>query len=87
LNKKKSNHITFARLESVLKELGFVKKVVPGTGVGYKHPPTGALVVVRLHKPREIVPDYVIVGVRHELEWQGVIEAKEFEEMLQAAAA
>jgi len=84
---KTNNRITFGRLEAVLKNLGFVKKVVPDTGVGYNHAPTGAIVIVRHHKPNELVPDYVMAAARHELDQQGVIEPKDFEEMLKAAAA
>jgi len=84
---KTSNRITYGRLEAVLKELGFVKKVVPDTGVGYNHAPTGALVIVRLHKPNEIVPDYVMAATRLQLDEFGVIAPKSFEEMLQTSAA
>jgi len=82
----KTKQITFSQLDQVLKELGFCKKVVPDTGVAYKHSPSGLVLAVRLHKPNEVVPDYVMVATRGQLDRHGVIETKDFEEMLKATA-
>ena len=82
-----NNRITFKRLEKILKELGFRKKIVPDSCVTYSHPPTKALLIVRLHKPDDLVPGYVIIAARLELEWKGILEPKSFEAMLQSAAA
>jgi hypothetical protein len=43
--------------------------------------------MVRLHSPSDLVPDYVMVSTRHELDWRGVISAQEFEGRLQSPAA
>ncbi len=82
-----TKRITFAQLERVLTGLGFRKKVVPKYCVAYEHPPTKTVLPVRLHKPKEIVPDYVMAMVRHQLEWQGVIETADLEELFQTIAA
>ena len=79
--------VTFAQLEHILTELGFVKNVVPKTGVAYEHPPTQTLFVVRLHKPDEIVPGKVLLAAQLQLDGRGVIEAAEFEQMLRNVAA
>jgi len=82
-----SNRITFAQLDAVLDQLGFRKTVVPGSHVNYNHPETGALLLVQLHKPKDLVPGYVLMGTRGDLEIQGVIAREDFERMLQAVAA
>lgn len=77
-----NNRITFAQFDAVLDELGFQQIVVPGSHVTYRHPPTGAILMVRLHSPSDFVPDYVMVGTRHELDWRGVVSAQDFEDAL-----
>ncbi len=81
------NTITFARFDAILAELGFRKQVIPGSHVNYRHPGLKTPLVVRLHKPKEMVPSYVLLGTRVELDNFGIIAAEEFEELLKAAAA
>jgi hypothetical protein len=81
-----SNRITFSRLEKVLADLGFQKRVVPSEGVAYDYGPTRTLLVVSLHKSNELVPDFVLTSIRHQLDAQGVIPSAKFESLLQSAA-
>ena len=71
-----NGRITFARLEKVLVELGFQKRVVPNEGVAYHRSATQSSLVVSVHKPNEFVPDYVLASIRHQLDAQGVITAR-----------
>ena len=83
-----NERITFSQLEQVLADLGFRKTVVPETGVAYAHKgPKKAVIVVRFHKPSDLVPDYALFGVKHDLEVFGIIEPSAFEEMLKTVAA
>jgi hypothetical protein len=82
-----NSSVTFNQLETVLTDLGFHKKTIPETGVAYEHPFTETLLVVREHRPDEIVPWHVLASTRHHLEWRGVIEPADFEKRLKAIAA
>jgi hypothetical protein len=82
-----NKHITFSQLEHVLLELGFRKKIVPQSCVTYEYPTKNSLLVVRLHEPDELVPDYVMVATRGQLDGQGVVAAADFDAMLHAIAA
>ncbi len=43
--------------------------------------------MVRLHKPKDLVPGYVLPATRVELKRFGIIAATDFEPMLRTAAA
>src|SRR5438105_12576479 len=79
--------IRFARYDSILLELGFKKKVVPGKYIVYWHQPSDTVMPVRLMKPDELVPDYQMAATRSQLDGRGIIEAADFEEMLKAITA
>jgi predicted RNA binding protein YcfA (HicA-like mRNA interferase family) len=83
----KSDPITFTQYESVLKELGFSKKVIPKSHVRYDHTPSETILLVRLHKPSKELPWHVKADARPQLSERGVIEAEEFEARLRALAA
>jgi predicted RNA binding protein YcfA (HicA-like mRNA interferase family) len=82
-----NNRISFAQFDAILYDLGFQQSVIPRSHVTYRHPPTGALLLVRLHTPTDFVPDYVMVSTRHELDWRGVIDGTEFDARFQTAVA
>jgi len=84
---KTTNRISYFQLDAVLKDLGFRKKVVLDSGVAYTHPSTGTPIAVPAHKSSETVPDYVMAGTRLQLDRHGVVEAKDFDQMLKAAVA
>lgn len=79
--------IPFAQFDSVLRELGFQKKVVPGKHIAYFHEASDTVMAVRLMEPDELVPDYQMAATRSQLDGRGIIDADEFEEMLKTAAA
>jgi hypothetical protein len=85
--------ITYSQLEQILLSLGFRKTVIedknfmPQKRVAYSHDATKGLAVVGLRPTKNIVPDYTLYGVRHDLEVYGIIEGVAFEEMLVNAVA
>jgi predicted RNA binding protein YcfA (HicA-like mRNA interferase family) len=81
------DQVTFAQFDAILEQLGFEKTVIPGSHLNYKHPKSGAFLLAQIHKPSDLVPTYVLLGTRGNLEIQGVIAKDEFERMLQAVAA
>jgi len=81
------DRVTFAQFNAILEQLGFQKTVIPGSHVNYNHPETGAFLLIQLHKASDLVPTFVLLGTRGNLEIQGVIAKEDFEKMLQAVAA
>ena len=82
-----TNRISFAQMDRILQDAGFQKTVIPGKGIAYHHAPTDTLFPVRLHKPNEMVPDYLLAAARSQLDGRGIMDAANFEELLKAAAA
>lgn len=82
-----NKRVKFAQLDAVLEEMGFRMSVVSGLHVSYRHPALQKPILLRVHKPRDFVPDFELAYVRHELEWQGIMESAIFEEKLMAVAA
>lgn len=80
----KTKALTFRHYETVLKELGFQRKDVPGTGVAYVHPGIKEFLAVRAHTSDEVVPWHVVAAARRHLDSWGIISATEFDAMLQA---
>ena len=81
------SNITFAQFDAILEELGFRKQVIRGSHVNYWHEELKSPLLIRLHRPKDRVPTYVLLGTRVELDNFGIIAAEDFEEKLKAAAA
>jgi hypothetical protein len=79
--------VTFAQLDAVLAELGFAKQVVSRSHPNYRHAALDSPLMVRLHKPNDLVPGYVLLAARVELDRFGIVAADDFVTMLQAQAA
>jgi hypothetical protein len=82
-----TNRVTFAQLERILLDVGFTKKVLPGKGVVFHHAPSETPFPVRAYKPNEKVPDYLLAAARGQLDGRGILDAKDFDERLNAVAA
>ncbi len=82
-----SNRVTFAILDRLLDDLGFVETTVPNSYVAYEHPPSGALLVLRLHRPADRVDPATLAHVRLQLVERGLIEPEAFDRLLQGTAA
>jgi hypothetical protein len=78
--------VPFAALQRVLKGLGFVKTLVPGSHVVFEHAPSDTVFGFRLYKPREKVSVGDLLGVRKILDERGVVERDTFDEMLRQPA-
>ncbi len=82
-----TDRVTFAPFDAALSDLGFQKQVIPSSHVNDRHPHRDAPLMVRLHKPKDLVPGYVLPATRVELKRFGIIAATDFEPMLRTAAA
>jgi hypothetical protein len=82
-----SEHISFAQFDAILRDLGFEKAVVPGSSVVYYHKPTDTTMPVRLMRPDELIPDYLLAAARSQLDGRGIIEATAFDRMIRIPAA
>lgn len=82
-----SDKVTFAQFDAVMAELGFEQQVIAGSHVNYRHARLDGPIMIRLHKPKDIVPGYVLLSARRELELFGVVGTDRFDELLHATAA
>lgn len=78
--------IKFMQFNSVLLELGFQMKVIPGKCVVYWHQASDLIMPVRIMNQDEIVPDYQLAATRSQLDARCIIDAAEFEGLLKTAA-
>ncbi len=78
--------ITYADLDGVLRSFGFLsREPEPDTRV-YKHPDTGALVIMPIHPGGDEVLTRHYVGARMVLEGFGIATPREFESRFQRAS-
>ena len=78
---------TFAALDRLLRHLGFVETVVPGSHVRYEHIPSATVLVLRDHAPGDAVTWADLTTARRFLVERGLIESDAFERLLQEQAA
>jgi predicted RNA binding protein YcfA (HicA-like mRNA interferase family) len=83
---KNGRKVTFATFDKFLRDLGFSQTTVPGSHDYYEHPASGTLLMTRLHKPTDSVPEYTLSSTRETLVWRGLVTPEEFEKMARAAA-
>ena len=79
--------ITFAQFDASMQELGFRKEVIKGSHVNYWHDQWDKPYMTMLHKPKDLVPNYLLAGTRIQLENLGLVTSDQFDELLQSAAA
>jgi hypothetical protein len=78
----KNNAVSFAVLQRVLEDLGFVRKKVGGPQMVLEHGPSDTVFLFRAYKARDKVAAADLIGVRKILDEKGVIEPQALEEML-----
>jgi hypothetical protein len=78
----KTDTISFALLEELLSDLGFVKTVVPASHVTFQQNRTEAVLLFRLYRPAEKVESVKLAAVRHLLIENGLIEPERFDNLL-----
>lgn len=88
-----NNRIAFSALRDLLLDLGLketpyeAKKPLPSSHLVFEHPSLGLLLVVPKQHPRAIVDPATMIAVRKQLVENGLLEAKDFENLLQRASA
>jgi len=81
----KNDKVSFECLRKVLRDLGFVETVVPGPYLLFEHSPSGTLLPYRAYKADDSVSWADLVMTRRLLDERGLMEAEEFEALLQKA--
>jgi hypothetical protein len=79
--------LPFAKLKSVLLELGFVQRAIDGKYHGFYHAPSDTLFVFRLYRPQDKVSLADVVTVRKQLDWREVLSEAAFDACLCKASA
>ena len=82
-----NNSISFATLEGLLSDLGFVKTVVPGSHMTFEQPKSGAVLLFRLYRPNERIESVKLEAVRHLLVEKGFVERERFDDLLLKTSA
>ncbi len=83
----RNNNLTFAALRRILLDLDFEEIVVPGSHIGFKHAPSGAVMMFRPYKPNERVGLADLLSVRRELDERGLLSADSFDARLRKVSA
>lgn len=82
-----NSSITFAQFDAAMEELGFRIEPVKGSHVNYWHDGWDKPYMTQSHKPKDLVPNFVLAGTRIQLQHLGLATGDQFDEMLQSAAA
>jgi predicted RNA binding protein YcfA (HicA-like mRNA interferase family) len=77
--------LTFSELRDRLAQLGFAETDVPGSHVAFEHAPSGALLVLRPHRPKDKLAPAVVAVVRRTLVENGLLSGAAFERWLHGA--
>jgi hypothetical protein len=78
--------ITFAKLRQLLLDQGFTETVVPDSHIAFLHGDSDIDVRLPLYRPNQPVLPRHLVPVRTLLDGRGLLEAEEFDRLLQSAA-
>jgi hypothetical protein len=85
--------VPFAAIRKLLLELGFVEKTVEKTPVThvpaliFGHAESGTVFTFRKYRPRERVSNYDLLGIRSQLDWNGLLSEAAFDAALRKASA
>jgi hypothetical protein len=84
--------IPFARLRSLLLDLGFAERVIDGKGfpgkhLAFYHADSDTLFTFRLYGPKDKLSMMDLTGVRKQLDWRGLLSENAFESALRKASA
>jgi predicted RNA binding protein YcfA (HicA-like mRNA interferase family) len=83
----RTSDLTFASLRSLLLELGFVEKSVPGSHFMFEHAPSDTVLVFRPYRPQEKVNLPDLASVRTHLDQRDLLRADAFDNLLRKASA
>jgi hypothetical protein len=79
--------LPFAKLSSVLLELGFVERVIDGKYLGFYHAGSDAFFAFRMYGPEDKATLADLVTVRKQLAWRGLLSEEAFEASLSKVSA
>jgi predicted RNA binding protein YcfA (HicA-like mRNA interferase family) len=78
-----NDQIPFERLRKVLLDLGFAETRIPGPFLYFEHPASGTILAYRNYQPGEHIRWHDFVSTRKQLDENGLVEADDFEALLQ----
>jgi hypothetical protein len=79
--------LPFAKLRSVLLDLGFAERVIDGKYLGFYHAESDTLFAFRRYRPQDKVSLADLVSVRKQLDWRGLLSEEAFDASLCKALA
>ncbi|HJT76330.1 MAG TPA: hypothetical protein VJ739_03935 [Gemmataceae bacterium] len=79
--------IPFARLRTLLLNLGFIERVIDGQSLGFYHAESDTVFMFRLYGPQDRVSMMDLAGVRFQLDWRGLLSREAFDAALRKASA
>ncbi len=79
--------VPFAKLRSLLLDMGFQERVVEGKYLGFYHPDSDTIFTFHLYAPQDLVTNMDLVGVRSQLDWRGLLGREAFDTALRKASA
>jgi predicted RNA binding protein YcfA (HicA-like mRNA interferase family) len=82
-----SSDLSFAALRRILLDLNFVETLVPGSHIGFKHAPSGTVMMFRPYRPDERLGLADLLSVRKQLDERGLMPADSFDARLRKASA
>ncbi len=83
----RNSDLSFAALRRILLDLDFVETVVPGSHVGFKHAPSGAMMMFHPYRPEERIGLADLLSVRKQLDERGLLPADSFDARRRKASA
>lgn len=81
------SNLPFARLRSVLLDLGFIEREIEGKYLGFYHAESDTLFTFRKYRPQDKVSLADLITVRKQLDWRGLQTEEAFEASLGKASA
>src|SRR3954449_2856103 len=78
---------TYAIFEIVMRKLGFKKEARSDDIVRYIHPEPDTSTSFRVPDPRELVFWATFSGLRHLVDWRGIIEREDFNQLVRDTEA
>lgn len=85
--------LPFSDLRRLLLDLGFEERTIPPTsevpvpGIAFRHAASDSFLAFRAYRPRDKVSALDIIGVRKQLDLQGLLSAEAFDASLRKASA
>jgi hypothetical protein len=79
--------LPFAKLQSLLLELGFDERLVDGKYRGFYHADSDTLFTFRPYGPHDLVSAADVVTVRKQLAWRGLLSEAAFEASMSKVSA